>query len=1360
MLKKYLQFIIIILIQFPLFFCEHQSDINLNHDNLFRSQWVQTSGPTGGFINDIAMHPDNEKIMYAAGSFVGIYKTTDGGETWELLPFIETQRNELIEVDPHNGNILYSDYNNFSRSTDGGRTWQEKNADFKNEAECNNFIIDPVNPENIYLSAVNHDDDSFCIYKSSNGAESWEIISMNLEISSPCWAAALAIVNNKLFIAVNSKPDENGRLFYTDNDGNTWQEIDYGASENRYIISLYSDPYNPGNLWISEGPVYNEPMDQPLLYLSEDSGNKFERKYINVQFDSTQVRIAGAGQDGKVNFFGGNDLFYTENNGNSFVTITLPKDEIRPVDPRFILINPLNLDELFIPLRSGGIAKSSNCGVTWKLVNNGIIASTINLLAVSPDDSDIVFGVSTNGDGLYRTLDGGTNWSAVNKGGIVHPWGDEITIDPNNPDIVWYTADVPFLQKSNNRGDNWEVILDPRESSNMNFCSVYAISQSKNDHIIYALNNGFGIFKGYYVEDNFWNWEFLKHSEIDYTYTLITDPEDPNIVYSGYNRKPFEDHAKIRISYDGGESWFTSLKVEGANAISSIVLNPLNPEELYSVSVGVNGASIFLSENSGQTWSIPNPYFNFTTIHSFAINSSNAFAGVWGGGTYRTDDSGRTWQKIDFEGAESAAYIAMDKNNSDIIYIADRTKPVLYRSDNGGNEWYTYLELPEKYYRLMSVTVIPEEPDKVIVTAMKMGNFGMNGSVIKYDGNNIFDITGSLPRLALNTAIDPDNPNIIYTVLHESGVYKTTDGGSNWQDISLPELGLLASGFNNIIIDPESSNTLYLIGGCDVKFRTFDSTGLDPDLVNGVYKSTNSGLSWENINRQVLGEQSGPVKSLCFYKENIYIGCENGIYVSEDKGESWKIVNTPPYSTLGGIGITGNRIIAFTNGAGIFTGNINENLSITWDEDQKIITNIYFAQMLKDPLNNNVVYASAYPGGIFKSTDKGITWHEANFGMASFSVEDPLRQGYYAMDICDSSPEFLYIGLYGVGVYRSFNGTATWYPVNGMNQIMRDKKITGLVIDHNNPELVYVSSEDGVFKTTDGGQNWEDITANLITTDIRILYLNFHGDLYAGSRGYGLFKWENGRWNAQNIFGNFGTTWPMWDDRPMYQYTSILIHPEDSEIMLLGTFPQGIYKSTNGGNNWHESNIGWTMDGVFRLVCHPQNPDIVYAGTYNGINRSLDFGEHWEMWNNGWPAEQWVFSIDFNPDNPDIMYACSKNGENEGTGSPDFHGTVMKTINGGETWFEITDGLNLGQEFYEIIVFKNNPDTIFLAAEQQGIMISINAGETWEDYNQGLINNIPATNGNNVTRCLVISYDNSVLYFGTAGSGVFKREIY
>jgi len=54
------------------------------------------------------------------------------------------------------------------------------------------------------------------------------------------------------------------------------------------------------------------------------------------------------------------------------------------------------------------------------------------------------------------------------------------------------------------------------------------------------------------------------------------------------------------------------------------------------------------------------------------------------------------------------------------------------------------------------------------------------------------------------------------------------------------------------------------------------------------------------------------------------------------------------------------------------------------------------------------------------------------------------------------------------------------------------------------------------------------------------------------------------------------------------------------------------------------------------------------------------------MWDNCWPNEQWVFSIDFDTENPDIMYACSKNGENEGTGTDGFYGTAMKTTNGGK----------------------------------------------------------------------------------------------
>jgi len=607
----------------------------------------------------------------------------------------------------------------------------------------------------------------------------------------------------------------------------------------------------------------------------------------------------------------------------------------------------------------------------------------------------------------------------------------------------------------------------------------------------------------------------------------------------------------------------------------------------------------------------------------------------------------------------------------------------------------------------------------------------------------------------------------LYAVLHESGVYKSDDGGNTWSDISGSGSNLPESGFNNLIIDPNNSNTLYLIGGCDVLFSTFESAGLDPEIVNTAYKSTDGGLTWENLHRNILGEKTGGIKSLVFYNNSsdlIYLGTENGVYYSTDGGNEWRRSSDLPYNTLGGIAVSGTTIYAFTNGAGLFTGTIQNDHSINWDVNPKIKSPVYFAQILKDRTDNNSIYASGYPGGIFKSSDNGATWHEKNFGMVSFKVDDPLRQGYYALAQSNSNPDVFYLGLFEKGVYRSTNRGETWYPVNGQMWEMSNKNITSLVVDNQNENIVYVASDEGVHYTTNGGQDWTSINEGLVSLDVKSLCMSQNNNLYAGTRGYGLYQLNSNRWFAHNGFGEWGTFWPMWDNRPMYQYTSLLIHPDDNSRMIIGTFPQGIYKSSDGGHTWKESNLGWTNDGVFSLVCHPDNPEIVYAGTYNGMNRSLDFGDHWEMWDNGMPGEQWVFSIDFDPTNPDIMYTCSKNGENEGRGVDGFRGTVMKSTDGGANWFEITDGLviegeGLQEEYYKIIVDHYDPNILYLAGQHEGIYKSRNGGDSWELWNDGLTNHTPGTNGNNVTNCLAMSADHSMLYFGTDGTGVWRRMI-
>jgi len=886
--------------------------------------------------------------------------------------------------------------------------------------------------------------------------------------------------------------------------------------------------------------------------------------------------------------------------------------------------------------------------------------------------------------------------------------------------------------------------------------------------IIYALKNGFGIFKS---NDYGNSWQFLHQSEIDYTYSIAVHPTDPNIVYSGFNPKPFQNWAMVRQSSDGGESWRTALHVPNATSVSSIAIDPNKPETVYAGSTSDAGGIIWVSNDSGDNWTNLNDKFNFVNIHTMVIdpnNSNIAYVGIWGGGTYKTVDGGTSWDRLTNDPTISASAIIIDHRDSNVIYIADRTAPRIYQTVDRGNTWSTYFDAGAAHYRVLCAAIAPGNPRLIYASIFRYGG-PMEGDLFLIDNGVGTSITGTLPRLPVALAVDPTNNNIVIVSLHGYGVYKTTDSGETWNDISGAGSGLPQSaqvGFNALVISPNDSNLIYLMGGCDVD-TDFNHTGVDASDMHTVYKSTNGGYNWINLNDGNLGTNSGSIKGLSISPINpdvLYIGTLKGIFQSMDGGGTWSnISNGLGFKHFAGINISqnGSRIYAPTLGGGVYGGDININSLVTWDSDNSINVPIYHILIAIDPNQSQTLYASSYPGGIFKSENQGDSWIECNFGLPSFEIQDPIRQGYYAFSIAPTNTDVLYLGLYGIGVYKSTDGGNTWRPIHGISQVMRGKGITSIIVDSTNSEHVFVATEEGIYFTEDGGSNWSDNNSGLATTDVRVLANDRTNKIYAGTKGYELCNFDpnDSMWHQMSGFGKFGTFWPIWNNRPLYQYTSLLFHPSDPNVIYFGTFPSGIFKSSDGGQTWREKNVGWKNDGVFSLVFHPKNTDIIYAGTYNGINRSINAGESWMSWDQGWADEQWVFSIDFDPRDPNIMYACSKNGEKEGTGTLDFHGTVMKSTDGGETWYEITRGLNVDQEFYKIIVDINSPDILYLATQSEGVYISYDNGNLWKPWNRGLSNLTSGTNGNNVTNTLVQSADGQYLYFGSSGSGVWRRTL-
>lgn len=1342
--------------------------------------WVQTNGPCGGYISDIAIDPANPSILYAAGSSEGVYKSTDGGNSWSLLRFSKSEHTENIIIDPKNPSVLYCDCQNLSKSTDGGLTWHGVTKGFGDTASVRSFSMDPTDSNILYMAGQGFEGSGAVVFKTENGGQNWRNISRTLNAPSGSDASALAVLGKgKVFVGVNDWSLTNwgrGKVFYSDNDGRTWRKVDFGQTEDRFIFSIFASPFNLKEVWISEGPLHNDPIEQPLLYKSSDGGRSWKPLYINVGFDCTQVRVIGASSDGRVYVSGGGNLFFTKNGGLSFRSIDPPPGEMSFMDFTNIAVHPSSPDILFLPLRAGGIAYSENGGINWSSKNNGILNTSINLLAVDSVDPRVVYAASSSGEGTFRTDDYGEAWQRLNKGGIKHPWMDEVYVDPVEPSTVWLVTDTATIYKSINRGEKWTT--ENRDYLAFRFSSVYALAfDPKDPERIYGSKNGFGIFRMDNLNHPRPNWKFLRES-VDYTYSIVIDPEKPNILYSGYNKKPFEERAKITKSSDYGESWQTVFEPKDSKAVTSLAIDPHNPKRVYAGCTGKLGigGTIWVSENRGARWTNLNPHFTFAAIHALAVDPHDSrvvYAGAWDGGVYKTTNGGGSWHPLP-NAPLSVSEILIDPENSDVLYAADRIGPRVLTSRDGGDTWKVFFDAGAKY---SAITTVDLSPQRNTLYVGALGKGLLRSSLFEIESQKPEDITGYLTGAVVAMAIDKKDPESIYVALDDKHLYHSEDGGETWRLLKgFPEVDVL-----DLKINEENSSILYAATvGPSLSAGELSQEMSEERGRSGIYKSPDGGETWSYMECEKL--ENTRIRELIVEGDEIFAAAQEGIFFSNNGGKSFKdISGTLSFKDIGVLAKAEDRVYLGTYGGGVYRADGVKRKKFSWRKTSGPRPNISNIMVKIHPENSEIIFASSYPGGFFVSEDRGKTWHERNLGSESFmgiigrpasgifqdvalvtSADDPGFRSYYPFDVSSHNPDLLYLGVYGGGLYRSINGASTWEEVLSLNGEYPSLHITSIKIDEYDPERVYISSEEGVFFSTDSGLTWQSENRGLPTTDVySILMIPERDEIYIGTRGYGVFKWNEkaNRWIQLQPFGNNGVLWPVWNNRPLYQYTSLLIHPEDNNIMYFGVFPSGIYKSIDGGRTWREKNVGSANDGVMSLVFHLENPEIIFAGTYNGINVSWDAGDHWQTWDKGWPDEQWVFSIDFDPQNPDIMYAASKNGANMGEGERGFHGTVMKSIDGGATWFEITRGLNKNNEFYKIIVDRFDSKRLYLATQGEGVFISLDAGESWRPWNKGLTNLVAGTNGNNVTNTLQLSADGRVLYFGTAGSGVFRTQL-
>src|SRR5579859_798513 len=340
------------------------------------------------------------------------------------------------------------------------------------------------------------------------------------------------------------------------------------------------------------------------------------------------------------------------------------------------------------------------------------------------------------------------------------------------------------------------------------------------------------------------------------------------------------------------------------------------------------------------------------------------------------------------------------------------------------------------------------------------------------------------------------------------------------------------------------------------------------------------------------------------------------------------------------------------------------------------------------PHQPSVFYMAAVNGGVWKTTDFGNTWQPI------FDDQDTGSVG--AVAVAPSDPNILYVGsgeglqrpdlATGDGFYKSTDAGKTWKHL-GLGDA---QQVTAILVDPKDPNRVFVAveghpygpnEERGVFRSTDGGQSFQ-----------KILYKD-------ENIGAADLAFDPG--NPQTIYA---VLWAArvapWEVR------------SGESFVAKGS---GLYKSTDGGNNWKQLTKGLPSSddgglGRIGIAVAPSQSNRVYASVEakknGGVYRSDDAGESWQLINGDrriGGRGPGAMGIAVSPDNPDLIYVANT--------------TTWKSSDGGKTFVGFK-GAPGGDDYQRIWVSGENPDVIALSSDQ-GAVISVNRGASWSSwYNQ------------------------------------------
>ena len=634
------------------------------------------------------------------------------------------------------------------------------------------------------------------------------------------------------------------------------------------------------------------------------------------------------------------------------------------------------------------------------------------------------------------------------------------------------------------------------------------------------------------------------------------------------------------------------------------------------------------------------------------------YMGTTGGGLWKTVDAGISWKNISdgFFNTGSVGAVAVSESDNNIVLVGMGESPVrgvmtssgdgIYKSVDGGDNW-VHLGL-EKTKHISQVRIHPSDPDIIYVSAQ--------GSP--------------------------------YAATKERGIYRTYDGGKNWEKVLFVDS---KSGAVDLAMDYSNPRILYASFWDHQRLPWYVRSGGEG---SGIWKSTDGGDTWKKLDQGLPKSVMGKI-GVTVSRANprlvyaIIESEEGGLYRSEDAGESWRLVND-------------DRVLR----------------ARSW----------YYMHIYADPSDENVVYVLNAP--MMKSIDGGKTF-----------VNIPVPHGdnhYLWINPNDSD---IMINSNDGGSNISFNGGKSW----STQKNQPTSQFYRVNVDNRFPYWVYGGQQDNssvAIKSSSfsNGISWKDWIAGVGGCETAYVAFDKNNPvlMYAGCYQGIITEYSLDLDNTKDImaYPSMGLGEPSDEQKYRFNWNApILVSEHDPNTIyhaankLLRTKDRGISweeispdltknnkenLGPGGGPITNEGAGGEVYHTIYYIAESPHDKNIIYSGADDGlIHVTMDGGENWT---NITPdiQEGLINSIEVSPHDPATVYIAFNRYKFD-----DFRPYILKSTNYGKSWEIQNSGIERNS-FVRVVREDKVKEGLLYAGTERGIYLSSDGGLNWYKWQRNL----------------------------------------